>query len=203
MRNFFRLPEFLMYVMNYQNIAQQHFPNTDFSLFGQLIQFQYHHEPNKVLYAVVQKVYASGIQATCLNWNDDEPIFERYFYTDHFVSEIIDCATGEVFTTRAFYEQYMRTYCPERKFGDTLAGNKNSLPQICFTGFAAKRKAELKELAKQTKFWVTDEVRLHLEYLVCGGNAGAKKIEKAKQLGAVIWSEQEFLDWLSSQESKR
>lgn len=192
-----------MSYQDFQHIAQQHLPDTDFSQFGRFIQFHYHHEPEKVLYAVVLKVYAKYILALCVNWRDDNPIFEREFYTDHIIDNVIDCATGEVFTPRAFYEKYMGVYHPERKLGETLAGHKDSSPQICFTGFAAKRKAELKELAKQMDFWVTEEVRQHLEYLVCGGNAGAKKIEKAQQLGAVIWTEQEFLDWLSSQESKQ
>lgn len=192
-----------MTIENFKIITQQKFPNIDLSEFGRFIKFCYHRNgdnPNhdKILYAIVTKVYAHYIQAICLNWRENNEPFERFFYTDHFVSEIAEYSTGKVFAPRAFYEIYVSLYHPERKFGNTLAGKENSQPQICFTGFAAKRKSELKQLAKNADLWVTDEVRKHLEYLVCGSNAGPKKIEKAKELGAVIWTEADFLEWLAN-----
>lgn len=180
--------------------AHASFPNIDFSEFGRLIKFHYHYDADYPLYAVVSKVYANYIQATCLNWYPDSNYpFERPFYISHMVGDVVDCATGEIFSPRSFYERYVTLYHPERKFGDMLPGHAHSKPQICFTGFAKQRKAELKALASAADLWVTEEVRLHLEYLVCGANAGPSKMAKAQKLGAAIWSEAEFLEWLDKQ----
>ena len=185
-------------------LAKKCFPNLDFNDFGRLIQFCYHHKPNKVLYIVTLNVYSKYIQGCCLNWFDDtdsnQQKFERPFYTNHIVGDIVDCSSGEILSPRQFYENYVTLYHPNRKFGDSLPSNNsyNGI-QICFTGFPAKRKAELKDLAKGANLWVTDEVRQNLEYLVCGSNAGPKKIEKAQKLGAAIWEENDFLIWLQNQ----
>nr|WP_314269837.1 hypothetical protein [uncultured Kingella sp.] len=175
--------------------AKQLFPEKDFTDFGQLIKFHYYYDPEKVLYGVVLAVYAHYNEICCLNWENNKP-FTRRFWTGHYIGDFTDCATGEIFTPRAFYEKYVPIHYPERRFGDTLAGGSKSQPQICFTGFSAKRKAELQALGRTSDMWVTEKVRNHLEYLVCGSNAGPKKIEKAEKLGAVILTEAEFLEWI-------
>lgn len=114
------------------------------------------------------------------------------------VSGITNCSDGEIFVRRDFYEKYATLYYPNRKFGDSLPGGNQSKPQICFTGFSAKRKAELKQIAKESDLWVTEEVRNHIEYLVCGSNAGPSKIAKAQKLGARIWHETDFLEWIKT-----
>lgn len=179
--------------------AQLLYPDTDFSEFGRLITFRYHHHPNYNLYAVVRKVYARGVTAHCLNWYGEEgKHFERLFYLDHMVSDIIDLSSGQILPYRAFYEQYLNLYHQDRKFGYSIPSHLDGQAQICFTGFSAKRKSELKAMAQSAGLWVTDDVRQHLEYLVCGNNAGPKKISKAEELGAALWNEQEFLAWLDS-----
>lgn len=182
-------------------LVQQLFPEIDFNQFGRFVQFSYHYEPERKLYCVVQNVYSGNIKAICLNYHSDDDIvpFARSFYFDHIVGKITDIATGEILEKRVFYERYIAQYYPDRKIGYTVTGLKTNDPQICFTGFVTKRKAELKEMAQSANLWVTQKVTKNLKYLVCGGNAGPKKIEEAKNLGAIIWSENDFLDWLENQ----
>lgn len=68
--------------------------------------------------------------------------------------------------------------------------------QICFTGFAKQRRAELEVRANNIGFHVMKDVSQHLAYLVCGENAGPSKKAKAQSIGAEILSEEDFLDWL-------
>ena len=178
-------------------IAKQYYPEKDFNQFGQLIQYHYHHNANRTLYGVVLKVYSKYCLIFCLNWQDDSTL-ERPFWTDHFVGDFVDCSTGEVLSPRAFYEKYVSLYHPDRKFGYHLAGHLKSSPQICFTGFKKARRDELETMAKSADLWVTESAREHIEYLVCGSNAGPAKIAKAKELGAAIWTEQEFLEWIQT-----
>lgn len=68
------------------------------------------------------------------------------------------------------------------------------LPEICFTGFGASRKTELKEIATDRGFKCVTDVTRSLAFLCAGENAGPNKIKKASQQGVPIISEEEFLD---------
>ncbi|EPJ5822028.1 BRCT domain-containing protein [Pluralibacter gergoviae] len=68
---------------------------------------------------------------------------------------------------------------------------------ICFTGFSKDRKNALITIAIALEFSVTKDVTKTLDYLCCGDNAGPSKINKAKQNGAKLLSEDEFLKFSS------
>ena len=74
---------------------------------------------------------------------------------------------------------------------------KTSRPQdtrqtVCFTGFTVSEKEELMKFADARKLRVVNSVTKDLHLLVCGPNAGPKKLAKATNQGAAIISEEDF-----------
>jgi BRCT domain type II-containing protein len=67
------------------------------------------------------------------------------------------------------------------------------LPEICFTGFGASRKAELQGVAKERGFRCVTRVTKDLAFLCAGENAGPTKIKEAAIQGVPIISEEEFM----------
>lgn len=67
------------------------------------------------------------------------------------------------------------------------------MPEICFTGFGASRKAELKAIAKDNGFKCVTRVTKDLAYLCSGDDPGPTKIKEATKQGVSIISEEEFL----------
>lgn len=67
-------------------------------------------------------------------------------------------------------------------------------PQVLFTGFAKALKIELEDKADIAGLNVikTRNVGGGLDFLVCGSNAGPKKIEKAMRQNTYIVSEEQF-----------
>ncbi|WP_404389927.1 BRCT domain-containing protein [Pseudoalteromonas phenolica] len=63
---------------------------------------------------------------------------------------------------------------------------------ICFTGFKAAIKKELETLATNNNLHVAKSVVQDLSFLCCGQNAGPKKIEKARVLGSIILTNEQF-----------
>lgn len=82
--------------------------------------------------------------------------------------------------------------------------NPDQLMEVCFTGFRKADKERLIALAEESKLYVTSRVTLNLGILVCGYNAGPKKIEDAiKSANKVeIMEEDEFLHFLETGEVK-
>lgn len=73
---------------------------------------------------------------------------------------------------------------------------------VHFTGFPEKRKAELAQMVIDNKprFNVAKSITLGLTYLVYNANRAKpseKKIAKAQEIGATIWTEEEFLQWVN------
>ena len=62
----------------------------------------------------------------------------------------------------------------------SLGGKKDKRLQVCFTGFGATDKNILGDLADSKDLNVVAFITAKLDYLVCGENAGEKKIEKAE-----------------------
>ena len=106
-------------------------------------------------------------------------------------SEIIIQETGEIISIKHL-DKYLPPFepsYPKNRHPDKL--------QICFTGFAKERRDYLEELAKNIDMlWVTKRAGENLKILVCGDNAGDKKIEQAIKVKATIWNEDNFLEWL-------
>lgn len=106
-------------------------------------------------------------------------------------SEIIIQETGEIISIKHL-DKYLPPFEPSYP--------KNQHPdklQICFTGFTKERRDDLESLAKDIDtLWVTKRAGENLKILVCGDNAGEKKIEQAIKVKATIWNENNFLEWL-------
>ncbi len=78
--------------------------------------------------------------------------------------------------------------------------NKTGAAEICFTGFKKIDKERLETTAEDTGLFVVTSVRKSLEFLCCGYNAGPKKIEKAREQGAFILNEEQFLTLMETGE---
>ena len=79
--------------------------------------------------------------------------------------------------------------------------NKEGKFEVCFTGFLAKDKKRLIEKAESENMLVRGSVTSNLGLLVCGQNAGEKKIEKAEQKNIPkVIAEEGFLNFLETGE---
>lgn len=81
-------------------------------------------------------------------------------------------------TNRTSLLRQIGTYCKERDAGKII---DNRLV-VCFTGFDNQEKLALKQLADSAGFRVASSVTLTCNILVCGMNAGPKKILMANSL---------------------
>ena len=63
---------------------------------------------------------------------------------------------------------------------------------VCFTGFLASEKDALIKIAESRNLRNVQSVTTDLNFLVCGPNAGPKKLEKATAQGVAIISEEDF-----------
>jgi NAD-dependent DNA ligase len=71
---------------------------------------------------------------------------------------------------------------------------------VCFTGFKTPDKNRLIKLANENDIVVRKSVTLGLNFLVCGYNAGPKKIEKARSQNVIALSEKEFTQLIETGE---
>lgn len=69
---------------------------------------------------------------------------------------------------------------------------KDARETVCFTGFTASEKDSLAAVAETKHLKVVKSVTLGLHYLVCGPNAGPKKLVTATAQGVAIISEDDF-----------
>jgi NAD-dependent DNA ligase len=72
--------------------------------------------------------------------------------------------------------------------------------QVCFTGFGAAEKQELEALAEAAKIRVVTRVTKELGILVCGPNAGPKKLETAAAQGALLLERKDFEHFVATGE---
>lgn len=107
-------------------------------------------------------------------------------------------------------EALLATY-PVEPFKTSGGGNKtfgvntnnpDKLLEVCFTGFKKADKERLTALAKEKKLYVANDVTINLGILICGYNAGPKKIERAvnSAMQVEIMDEEEFLHFLETGE---
>lgn len=73
-------------------------------------------------------------------------------------------------------------------------------PEIAFTGYAAAKRTEFENLSTEYGMQVRKDVTQNLGYLCVGPNAGAKKIQKALDMGITILEESEFLWFIDTGE---
>ncbi len=69
---------------------------------------------------------------------------------------------------------------------------------VCFTGFSQEEKDELTNLAFDANHHVTNAVTKKLGLLVCGENAGPKKLEKAAEQGVTLLTGAEYRELLTT-----
>ena len=85
-------------------------------------------------------------------------------------------------------------------------GKKDNIPrkphklEICFTGFKEADKTRLSALTTAAGMLVRASVTGYLDILCGGYNAGAKKIEKAKEMQLIILSEPQLINLLETGE---
>lgn len=72
--------------------------------------------------------------------------------------------------------------------------------EVCFTGFGVSEKKDLIAQAEDAKLKVVNSVTKKLGILVCGENAGPKKLEKAGAQGATALDAAEFSKFLETGE---
>lgn len=73
-------------------------------------------------------------------------------------------------------------------------------PDVLFTGFSKARRAELEAFAADHGLAVRKTVTKNLVFLCCGGNAGPKKVEAAREQGCYVLLEESFLAMLATGE---
>lgn len=71
---------------------------------------------------------------------------------------------------------------------------------VCFTGFKSIDKDRLTQVADENDVAVRKSVTLGLNFLVCGSNAGPKKVEKARSQNVIALSEIEFIQLIETGE---
>lgn len=77
---------------------------------------------------------------------------------------------------------------------------KSHTLEIHFTGFKEVDKVRLSKAAKDAGLVVRSSMSGYLDFLCCGYNASAKKIEQAQGQGVLVFSETEFLNFLETGE---
>jgi NAD-dependent DNA ligase len=89
--------------------------------------------------------------------------------------------------------EWIYTHFPPR--AKRLAPSK---PEVCFTGFRPDDRANLERLAEKNGYHVVTCVTVKLNVLVTGEAPGPVKLARARQQGAEIVSEAEFLAKISA-----
>ena len=129
--------------------------------------------------------------------------------------KVTDTLTGEVATGSdipALLKHLYETATPtsttattRRKAPAQETGNReNLLLEVCFTGFSASDKKELIAAAEQAGVIVRKAVTSRLSLLVCGSNAGPKKMEQAQQhLIPLVIGKKSFYEFLETGEIER
>ena len=133
--------------------------------------------------------------------------------------EIYDCIEEKLKTfkinnilavEKSFHEAQEKAIClqvdhqykpPQRTPSRDNWNNRKNQFEVCFTGFSAKDKSELLQIAEDHDMFVRKTVTQNLGLLVCGYNAGPKKMEDAniKNIPRVVGKEG-FLDFIETGE---
>ena len=81
---------------------------------------------------------------------------------------------------------------PPPKLKKTSASSEPQGLQVCFTGYKSDDKKLLERKAQESGLSVVQSVTKNLKFLVCGANAGPKKIEDARDRAVYILSTAQF-----------
>jgi len=123
--------------------------------------------------------------------------YEKTFNKDNLLGTF---PTFEQATSFARNEQKKYSVHVPKKIGANF-GNPENKMEICFTGFKKADKAQLIAIAERAGFHVRTSVVKRLSALICGYNAGPKKVELAKKFGiTIIEGKEAALDFLGTGE---
>jgi hypothetical protein len=106
------------------------------------------------------------------------------------------------------YQGFYTEYVPVRRGPrDPSTLNIASKPEIQFTGFYSvlkmnqiKTKQELMDIAESKGFFIkkSKKIGLNVSILVCGHNAGPKKMIEASSRGSILLNEKQFLHMIEN-----
>ena len=117
----------------------------------------------------------------------------RTWRKDRIISEFPDQAALDAYISSNSIE-VMTAAMQEARKANRARRNPDQLFEICFTGFAAKEKAELEELATANAMLVKKDVTSNLDLLCTGERAGPAKLIKAEKQGTCLLTVDEFKD---------
>lgn len=121
----------------------------------------------------------------------------RTFRSDRVQGDLTDLTTGELIPVRVLLEAEQHStvmaYIPAPVRPAARSKQKEWQNSVLFTGFTAKRRDQLEDIAQAAGWSVRATVGSTLDYLVIGPRAGASKVAKAEALGVAVVDEETFL----------
>lgn len=116
----------------------------------------------------------------------------RTFRTDRIRGSLVDIESGEILSAKQLLSSVHPRKAMTYKPAPAVTTKKEWQTAVLFTGFTAKRREELEELADAAGWDVRSTVGKTLDYLVTGPRAGPSKIAKAQELGVTVVDEDIF-----------
>lgn len=116
----------------------------------------------------------------------------RTFRTDRIRGSLVDMESGEILSVKQLLSSVHPRKAMTYKPAPAVTTKKEWQTAVLFTGFTAKRREELEELADAAGWDVRSTVGKTLDYLVTGPRAGPSKIAKAEELGVTVVDEDIF-----------
>lgn len=116
----------------------------------------------------------------------------RTFRTDRIRGSLTDMESGEILSVKQLLSSVHPRKAMTYKPAPAVTTKKEGQTAVLFTGFTAKRREELEELADAAGWDVRSTVGKTLDYLVTGPRAGPSKIAKAEELGVTVVDEDIF-----------
>lgn len=116
----------------------------------------------------------------------------RTFRTDRIDGSLVDIESGEILSVKQLLSSVHPRKAMTYKPAPAVTTKKEGQTAVLFTGFTAKRREELEELASAAGWDVRSTVGKTLDYLVTGPRAGPSKIAKAEELGVTVVDEDIF-----------
>ena len=113
----------------------------------------------------------------------------KTFKKDRVLTEVDDVNSGE---TQKIVANFQGQFSVISRGSGEKWQNKSHKPEVCFTGFASKEKAELIAFAEAHDFFVRTDVSERLSFLVCGPTAGPSKLQKARSKGVLLLNRETF-----------
>lgn len=121
----------------------------------------------------------------------------RTWRKDRIISEFSDQAALDAYISSNSIE-VMTAVVQETRKANRARLNPDQIFEICFTGFAAKERAELEGLAIANAMLVKKDVTSNLDLLCTGERAGPAKMIKAEKQGTCLITVDEFKELITN-----